>query len=189
VKNIGNLLKSLITVVVLVIAGIQMGKTELPAWVVALVWGVAFWYGMELVIALLEKFGIRNVLSQYTTYDIMVMAVLIAAGGVLKAYWAQLRMVLESIMGPYATWIIGPGFYFWGILACHLVRRPLSGTISMVLGGVVEIMADPISPMEPSVTRNIPSWWRSSAGCSPRTLACSTGGTILGSVNCRFWLS
>jgi ABC-type thiamin/hydroxymethylpyrimidine transport system permease subunit len=50
-------------------------------------------------------------------------------------------MVLESAFGQFAVLLIGPGFYIWAILACNLVRKPLSGTISMTIGSVVEILA------------------------------------------------
>ena len=136
-----KLIIALILAVVLAIVGINMIKgAEAPAWQIALVLGVAFFAAIWFLLGLFKLLGLKTLADQYTTYDIMVMAVLIAAGGVVKAYWGQVRMVLESLMGPYATFIVGPGFYFWAILACYLVRKPLSGTISMVLGGVIEIL-------------------------------------------------
>jgi energy-coupling factor transport system substrate-specific component len=140
VKNLQMVIK-LVVGVALAVWGITLITGEAVVWQTALVLGAAFFLIAWFLLDLFNKLGMKGLAEQYTTYDIMVMAVLIAAGGVVKAYWGQVRMILESIMGPYATFIIGPGFYFWAILACYLVRKPLSGTISMVLGGVVEILA------------------------------------------------
>jgi energy-coupling factor transport system substrate-specific component len=79
--------------------------------------------------------------DSYTTRDVVVMAALIAIGGVAKAYWGQLRLVLEAAIGPYSEFVVGPGFYIWAIIACNLIRKPLSGTISMTIGSAVEILA------------------------------------------------
>ena len=131
---------ALILAIVLAVVGFSLMNGDAPVWQTALVLGIAFFAAVWFLFGLFKLLGFKTLTEQYTTYDIMVMAVLIAAGGVVKAYWGQVRMILESLMGPYATFIIGPGFYFWAILACYLVRKPLSGTISMVLGGVIEIL-------------------------------------------------
>jgi energy-coupling factor transport system permease protein len=141
VKDNIILVVALVIAVVLGIVGVNMIRAgDAPVWQTAVVLGAAFFAAIWFLLGLFKMLGIKSLTDQYTTYDIMVMAVLIAAGGVVKAYWGQVRMILESIMGPYATFIVGPGFYFWAILACYLVRKPLSGTISMVLGGVLEIL-------------------------------------------------
>lgn len=136
-----------VLMIVKLVVGVALAIWAISIWggdsllLTAVVAGAAFFLIMWFLLDLFSMLGLEGLAAQYTTYDIMVMAVLIAAGGVVKAYWGQVRMILESIMGPYATFIVGPGFYFWAILACYLVRKPLSGTISMVLGGVVEILA------------------------------------------------
>jgi energy-coupling factor transport system substrate-specific component len=118
-----------------------IGRAQFPVILVALVWGMAFYLAIAFIFAWMKAAGATSFMASYTTRDIVVMGALIAIGGVAKAYWGQLRLVLEAAIGPYAEFVIGPGFYIWAILACMLVRKPLSGTISMVLGGVVEILA------------------------------------------------
>ncbi len=133
-------LRNILTAALFIILGFALRAQE-ATYLTAAAWGFGFWYAITVVFTLFEKLGLSSLAGNYTTYDIMVMAVLIATGGIFKAYWAQLRMVIESFLGPFGSFIIGPGFYFWAILACHLVRKPGSGTISMVLGGVVEVLA------------------------------------------------
>lgn len=135
--------KSLVVAILLVIAAILIWPSKAASvFARSVVWALAFWAAVDFVFILAKRVGWTKLTGDYTTYDIMVMAVLIAAGGVLKAYWAQVRVVVESLTGPFgSSIIIGPGFYMFAILACYLVRKPLSGTISMVLGGVIEILA------------------------------------------------
>jgi energy-coupling factor transport system substrate-specific component len=116
-------------------------RAELPVIFVAMLWGVFFYFLVAFFLNWAREAGATAFVDSYTTRDVVVMAALIAIGGVAKAYWGQLRMVLESAFGPYAEFIIGPGFYIWGILACNLVRKPLSGVISMTIGSAVEILA------------------------------------------------
>jgi energy-coupling factor transport system substrate-specific component len=136
-----NLLKSLVLAVILGIIAFNMVKAGISPTLAALAWGVMAWYIIEFLFGLARITGLSSFYTEYTTYDIMVMAALIAAGGIVKAYWGQLRLIFESLFGPYGSGILGGGFYFWAVLACYLVRKPLTGTISMVLGGVVEILA------------------------------------------------
>jgi energy-coupling factor transport system permease protein len=117
------------------------GVSAWPVILVAIGWGVAFYFAIVFIMEWASQSGATNFAASYTTRDIVIMGALIAIGGVAKAYWGQLRVLLEALIGPYAEFVIGPGFYIWAILACNLVRKPLSGTISMVLGGVVEILA------------------------------------------------
>lgn len=107
----------------------------------AILWGIFFYFLVAFFLNWAKEAGATSFLSTYTTRDVVVMAALIAIGGVAKAYWGQLRMVLEAAIGPYAEFVVGPGFYIWAILACNLVRKPLSGTISMTIGSAVEILA------------------------------------------------
>lgn len=127
--------------VVGLIVSIAIRNTGWPTLLIAVIWAGTFYVSISFVFAWARLAGAGQFMQSYTTRDIVVMAMLIAVGGVFKAYWGQARLLLESLFGPYAVFVIGPGFYMWGVLACILVRKPLSGTISMVLGGVVEILA------------------------------------------------
>jgi ABC-type thiamin/hydroxymethylpyrimidine transport system permease subunit len=113
----------------------------IPVIFAAILWGIFFYFLVAFILNWGKEAGATSFLSSYTTRDVVVMAALIAIGGVAKAYWGQLRLVLEAAFGPYAEFIVGPGFYIWAILACNLVRKPLSGTISMTIGSAVEILA------------------------------------------------
>jgi energy-coupling factor transport system permease protein len=128
-------------IIIAVVLALYTSRAGMPTLVIAIFWGVAFYCVISFFFGWASLAGAGQFVQTYTTRDIVVMAALIALGGVFKAYWGQLRLVFESIVGPYAEFVIGPGFYLWAILACYLVRKPLSGTISMTLGGVVEILA------------------------------------------------
>lgn len=134
-------LKPLIVAVVVGIISFNMARADFPPVLTALGWGITVWFAFDLLLIIGRMTGLSTFYTEYTTYDIMVMAALIAAGGIFKAYWGQLRLIFESLFGPFGSGIIGSGFYFWAILACFLVRKPLTGTVTMVLGGVVEILA------------------------------------------------
>jgi energy-coupling factor transport system permease protein len=136
-----SLLKPLIVAVVVGIISFNMARADFPPVLTALGWGITVWFAFDFLLIVGRLTGLSSFYTEYTTYDIMVMAALIAAGGIFKAYWGQLRLIFESLFGPFGSGIIGSGFYFWAILACFLVRKPLTGTITMTLGGVVEILA------------------------------------------------
>jgi ABC-type thiamin/hydroxymethylpyrimidine transport system permease subunit len=116
-------------------------RADIPVIFSAILWGVFFYFLVAFFLNWAKEAGATAFVASYTTRDVVVMAALIAIGGVAKAYWGQLRMVLEAAIGPYAEFVVGPGFYIWAILACNLVRKPLSGTISMTIGSAVEILA------------------------------------------------
>ena len=126
---------------VFLLAAIFGGRAEIAVIFSAILWGGFCYFMVAFFLNWAREAGATAFVDSYTTRDVVVMAALIAIGGIAKAYWGQLRMVLESAFGPYAEFIIGPGFYVWGILACNLVRKPLSGTISMTIGSAVEILA------------------------------------------------
>lgn len=135
--------KPVVTVlaVVAIIASYLASRAQLSSLIIALLWGAALLLVAMLILAYLSRLGLgRYVESQYTTRDIMVMAMLIAVGGVAKTFGGQARLLAEGLGGPYAAAIVAANFYMWGVVACHLVRKPLSGTISMTLGGIVEIL-------------------------------------------------
>ncbi len=119
-------------------AGLSVG-------LLAILWGLILISAVKAISAFLQetglgaKYSLRQLTADYTTRDIMVMAALVAVGGIAKGYWGRIRMILEPL-GPFSSLIIAPGFYLWGVLGAYLIRKPLSGTISMVLGGIVEIL-------------------------------------------------
>jgi energy-coupling factor transport system substrate-specific component len=82
------------------------------------------------------KLGFRS----YTTRDILLIAVLAAIGGVAKIFTAQ-GFVLMAAFGPYGSAIWSGLFFIWPIIAAFVVRKPGAATISMVLGGVIELLA------------------------------------------------
>ena len=78
--------------------------------------------------------------QKYTTRDIMIIAVLAAIGGIAKILIAQ-GYVLVAAFGPYGSAIWSALFFIWPIIAAFIVRKPGAATISMVLGGVIELLA------------------------------------------------
>lgn len=78
--------------------------------------------------------------KKYTTRDILIIAVLAAIGGVAKVFIAQ-GFVLVAAFGPYGSAIWSALFFIWPIIAAFIVRKPGAATISMVLGGLIELLA------------------------------------------------
>lgn len=78
--------------------------------------------------------------QKYTTRDILTIAVLAAIGGVAKVFTAQ-GFVLVAAFGPYGSAIWSALFFIWPIIAAFVVRKPGAATISMLLGGVIELLA------------------------------------------------
>lgn len=78
--------------------------------------------------------------QKYTTRDILIIAVLAAIGGVAKIFIAQ-GFVLVAAFGPYGSAIWSALFFIWPIIAAFVVRKPGAATISMVLGGLIELLA------------------------------------------------
>jgi energy-coupling factor transport system substrate-specific component len=87
-----------------------------------------------------EGFFKRLGFESYTTRDILIIAVLAAIGGVAKVFTAQ-GFVLVAAFGPYGSAIWSALFFIWPIIAAFIVRKPGAATISMVLGGVIELLA------------------------------------------------
>ncbi len=83
-----------------------------------------------------EKLGFEK----FTTRDILTIAVLAAIGGVAKIFTAQ-GFVLVAAFGPYGSAIWSALFFIWPIIAAFAVRKPGAATLSMVLGGVIELLA------------------------------------------------
>jgi len=108
--------------------------------IIAVIWAGAFFLAVRVLYYIAVEAGYTKFTEAYTTKDIMKMAVLIAVGGIIKGYWGQIRLLGEGILGQYSGFFVSWMFYLWGILACYLVRKPFCGTISMVLGGVIEIL-------------------------------------------------
>ncbi|CAA9329722.1 MAG: hypothetical protein AVDCRST_MAG93-6135 [uncultured Chloroflexia bacterium] len=102
------------------------------------------WVGTVVLAGLLVMdlvgFSLTSIVDDYSTRDLLMLAALITVGGIIKAFWGQGRVFVEAATGPYGASIYGGGFVLWGVLANHVVRKPLVGTISMVLGGIIEIL-------------------------------------------------
>jgi energy-coupling factor transport system substrate-specific component len=78
--------------------------------------------------------------QKFTTRDILLIAVLAAIGGVAKVFTAQ-GYVLMAAFGPYGSAIWSALFFIWPIIAAFVIRKPGAATISMLLGGVIELLA------------------------------------------------
>jgi energy-coupling factor transport system permease protein len=141
VKALLGSARSLLIAVLLVLISLQLGKMAGPAWLTATAWALAFWSGIDFLRQHSRRLNAGIDSWGYTTYDVVVLAALAIAGGLLRTYWGAARMMIESVAGPLAIFITGAGIYLWAILACRLVRKPFSGSIAMVFGGVMELLA------------------------------------------------
>jgi energy-coupling factor transport system substrate-specific component len=102
-------------------------------------WLLAVFLVAWLVLSI-KGISLSSITSNYTTRDYVLMAALIAVGGVAKGYWGSVVAIASAMGGPVgATLFAGWFFYMWPIIANHFVRKPLVGAITMVIGGIIEI--------------------------------------------------
>lgn len=76
----------------------------------------------------------------FTTLDIVLMALLAVANGILTNYMAFLNKFLTSIGGPIAT-SANVGLYMvYGVLAMYIIRKPGAAAVTYLIGAIVQSM-------------------------------------------------
>lgn len=76
--------------------------------------------------------------SAFTTAEIVMMAMLAAANGVLTMYISPVNQLLNGLGGPIATSTITGLYMLYGMLACYLIRKPGTAVITFGIGAVVQ---------------------------------------------------
>jgi energy-coupling factor transport system substrate-specific component len=83
----------------------------------------------------------------FTTRDLVVIAILIAVSGVFQFAWSYL-VFQAQVLGPFRLAFSSLGFMFWSFLAIYLVRKPGSATLVKGLGAVIEVLlGNPFGPV------------------------------------------
>ncbi|MFD2616186.1 ECF transporter S component [Terrilactibacillus laevilacticus] len=76
-----------------------------------------------------------------TTLDIVLIAILAIANGVLSAYLSFLNQVLTAVGGPILTSIILGLYSICGILAAYIIRKPGVCFLTLALAGIIQVLS------------------------------------------------
>lgn len=77
-------------------------------------------------------------LKSFTTLDIVLMALLAVANGVLTTYLAFVNKMLTALGGPIATSTITGLYMIYGVLAIYIIRKPGAALITYLIGAIVQ---------------------------------------------------
>lgn len=76
--------------------------------------------------------------SAFTTFDIVLMAMLATANGAMTFYLSVVNKVLNSFGGPIATSSIVGLYMVYGLLACYIIRKPGTAVVTYAFGALVQ---------------------------------------------------
>ncbi len=79
-------------------------------------------------------------LKAFTTFDIVLMALLAVINGVMTTYTSYLNKALTAIGGPILTSTIVGIYMIYGLLAIYIIRKPGAALITYLIGGTVQIL-------------------------------------------------
>ncbi|NMB70297.1 ECF transporter S component [candidate division WWE3 bacterium] len=83
----------------------------------------------------------------FTTRELVAMAILVAAAGVIQVLWAQMVYNLQWL-GPFSNLFGSFGFNIVSFGVLYLVRKPGAATVVKLLAGVIELaMGSPVGPV------------------------------------------
>ena len=77
----------------------------------------------------------------FTVMEIVLMALLAAANGVLTYYLAFVNKTLTTIGGPILTSTITGIYMLYGVLALYIIRKPGAAAITYMIGAFVQILS------------------------------------------------
>jgi len=77
-------------------------------------------------------------LRRFTTLDIVLMALLAVANGVLSKYLTLLNTMLNTAGGPILTSTIVGLYMIYGVLAMYIIRKPGTAFLTFMLGACVQ---------------------------------------------------
>ncbi len=75
----------------------------------------------------------------FTTRDIVIMAILVAVGSVFQVLWAYLVFTAQ-MLGPFTNLFASFGFNLISFLVLYLIRKPGSATIVKLFAGILEVL-------------------------------------------------
>lgn len=76
--------------------------------------------------------------SAFTTFDIVLMAMLATANGAMTFYLSVVNKTLNSLGGPIATSTIVGLYMVYGLLAYYIIRKPGTAVITYAFGALVQ---------------------------------------------------
>ncbi|WP_442604253.1 ECF transporter S component [Paenibacillus sp. KN14-4R] len=79
-------------------------------------------------------------LDRFTTLDIVLMALLAVANGVLTNYLAFVNKFLTTLGGPIATSTIVGVYMVYGLLAMYIIRKPGTALITYLIGATLQTL-------------------------------------------------
>jgi ABC-type thiamin/hydroxymethylpyrimidine transport system permease subunit len=83
----------------------------------------------------------------FSTRDIVVMAVLVALTGVFQTFWAHL-VFQAQVLGPFRNFFTAYGFNIATFIVLYLLRKPGSATIVKFFAAILELaLGNPVGPV------------------------------------------
>ncbi|HZG55359.1 ECF transporter S component [Paenibacillus sp.] len=79
-------------------------------------------------------------LKSFTTLDIVLMALLAVANGVMTTYTSFVNKLLTAAGGPIATSTIVGVYMIYGVLAIYIIRKPGAAFATFLIGATVQSM-------------------------------------------------
>lgn len=76
----------------------------------------------------------------FTTVDIVLMALLAVANGVVTYYLAFVNKTLTALGGPIATSTITGIYMIYGVLAVYIIRKPGTAFFTYMIGAIVQTL-------------------------------------------------
>jgi len=76
--------------------------------------------------------------KSFTTFDIVLMALLAVANGVMTSYTSLLNKLLTAAGGPIATSTIVGIYMIYGVLAMYIIRKPGTALVTFLIGATVQ---------------------------------------------------
>lgn len=84
-----------------------------------------------------EKWGF----ARFTTFDLMLMAVIATVQGVVLYFFGNFENVLRAAIGPvFTTFIVSFMYTGWGVLAAFLIRKAGAGYITALIAGALSLI-------------------------------------------------
>ena len=74
----------------------------------------------------------------FTTSDIVLMALLAVANGVMTSVTSLLNKMLTAVGGPIATSTIVGLYMIYGVLAIYIIRKPGAALVTFLIGATVQ---------------------------------------------------
>lgn len=80
----------------------------------------------------------RDWVASFTTFDLVLMALLAVANGIVSSPLAHLNLQLTAIGGPMATSLTVGIYIIYGILAMYIIRKRGTALITFMIGAIVQ---------------------------------------------------